>query len=138
MIHYLAGPYTSKDYTEFEYNMGRLFSYYLWMNLNLKDTIICPPLSSHGFDYGLIKLAHRNYLNDCLRILDFCQKVSFVPGWKNSEGCEAEFYKSYDISLKIHELSSFSPGEIDFLVSHLEPIQPYNHNASRAIRYLTS
>lgn len=138
MMNYLAGPYTAMTKEAHDFNVGRLFSYFVWMNLNISGAIVCPPLSTAGFDFGSNELARRNYLSDCLRIIHNAQNIYFIPGWKNSEGSIEEFYKAYDVGLSIYYLKDFIDEEKEFLLSHLETLKFYNQHAQKAIAYLSS
>lgn len=140
MINYLAGPYTSETKKQHEYNIGRLFAFYSLLIWQGNSPIICPPLSSAGFDYSPIEeISCTSFLNECMSLISVCDIVFFTPGWEESAGCRAEYDKALQGDKKIKLIDGFnSESEIKLFKKHFQEISPYNLNALYGLEYLKS
>ncbi len=60
--------------------------------------------------------------NDLLAVIDECESVFVLPGWRESLGTNAEVFTAYVCGKKIHEII-FSPENDDFTYMKLKEIE---------------
>jgi len=135
---YLAGPYTSRSFEEHKMNIGRLLTFYIYLQPLTAQPIVCPPLESAGFDQGSYQLKGVNWIKKCLDLIKIADEVQLVPGHLASKGCQMERREAKDYGILTEELSMPSSMEISIILESLNKLWAYNPFAPWAREYIIS
>lgn len=85
MIVYIAGPYRGN--VEANIQAAREIAAEVW---RVGHVAICPHLNTAHFDRDYPDIPDQAYLDGDLEILARCDAMVLVPGWRASQGTQAE------------------------------------------------
>ena len=96
---YLAGPYTGSCSVECTQNIRIAESYamHLW---NLGYPTICPHLNSAHFDGCAPESL---FLSGTLLMLEKCDVVVLIEGWRESNGTLGEIYRANELAIPVYD-----------------------------------
>ena len=88
-VIYIAGPYRGDSEYAVNQNIERAAIEAVWV-WSVGGIALCPHLNTRFFG-GAYGLPDEVWLEGDLLLLDKCDAVYFISGWKSSEGCRGEW-----------------------------------------------
>jgi hypothetical protein len=94
---YISGPYSADSHNKIweNINAARAVAAKYW---KLGYAVICPHQNTLFMD-GIVPNSHDVFLNGDLKMIESCDAVIMLPGWKESAGAS----KERDFALKLNK-----------------------------------